>query len=81
MNADYFRVRKGQFMSDQKQGRRLANEREVRDRYLPISKSTLLERAREGKIPGTIRVGRRVMFDLDVLEEWMDRGGDLREAK
>ena len=61
--------------------RRLATEREVRARLLPIGKTTLYERARDGKIPGVVRVGQRVLFDLDVIEAWIDAGGDADSVR
>ena len=55
--------------------RRLATIDEVRRDLLPLPKSSLYDLARYGKLPGVVRVGRRVLFDLDVLEEWILDGG------
>ena len=42
---------------------------------LPLPKSSVYELARYGRMPGVVRVGRRLLFDLDVLAEWIDSGG------
>ena len=42
---------------------------------LPLPKSSLYDLARYGRMPGVVRVGRRLLFDLDVLHEWIDAGG------
>ena len=55
--------------------RRLATIDEVRRDLLPLPKSSLYDLARYGKLPGVVRVGRRVLFDLDVLEDWILDGG------
>ncbi len=55
--------------------RRLATIDEVRRDFLPLPKSSLYDLARYGKLPGVVRVGRRVLFDLDQLESWIDSGG------
>lgn len=44
---------------------------------LPLPKSSLYERARNGRIPGVTRVGRRMLFDLNAIEQWIDAGGDF----
>ena len=55
--------------------RRLATVDEVKRDLLPLPKSSLYDLARYGKIPGVVRVGRRVLFDLDQLEAWIESGG------
>ena len=55
--------------------RRLATIDEVRRDLLPLPKSSLYDLARYGKLPGVVRVGRRILFDLDVLDAWIDSGG------
>lgn len=57
--------------------RRWANARDV-SRVLPIPLSSLYDHARSGRIPGVVRVGRRVLFDLDKLDEWLGQGGETR---
>ena len=47
---------------------------------LPLPKSSLYDLARYGRIPGVVRVGRRLLFDLDVLDDWIDEGGGPRGA-
>ena len=55
--------------------RRLVSAVELREKLLPLPKSTLHEMARQGRLPGVVKVGRRTLFDLDVLEAWLDEGG------
>ena len=47
---------------------------------LPLPKSSLYDLARYGRMPGVVRVGRRLLFDLDVLDDWIDEGGGSRAA-
>lgn len=52
----------------------LATAQQVAERLrLPIS--TIYELARQGRIPGVVRVGRSVRFDLKKLELWIEEGG------
>lgn len=44
---------------------------------LGVPLSTCYDLARAGKLPGTIRIGTRVRFDLEKLTAWLDAGGDL----
>ena len=55
--------------------RRLVSAVELREKLLPLPKSTLHEMARQGRLPGVVKVGRRTLFDLDALEAWLDGGG------
>ena len=57
-----------------RQRRRLGTVGDVLE-VLPIPKSSLYDLARYGRMPGVVRVGRRLLFDLDVLDEWIDAGG------
>lgn len=43
--------------------------------YLKIPKSTLYKLLQEGKIPGQ-KVGRHWRFHRDVIDRWLERGGD-----
>ena len=54
--------------------RRLATADEVLA-IVPIASSSLYELVRQRRLPGVVRVGRRLLFDLDVLEEWISNGG------
>ena len=36
---------------------------------------TFYEHARKGRIPGVVKVGRRVLFDIAKVEAWIDSGG------
>ena len=42
---------------------------------LPLPKSSVYDLARFGRMPGVVRVGRRLLFDLDVIDDWIDAGG------
>lgn len=57
-------------------GRRLASVRDVAS-VLSLPPSTVYDRAAQGKLPGVVRVGQRLLFDLDKLDAWIDAGGDL----
>lgn len=41
--------------------------------------STIYDRARQGRLPGRIKVGTRILFDEEKLQAWLDAGGDLAE--
>ena len=45
-----------------------------------LGKSTIYEQARAGKIPGTIRVGRRLLFSRARIMEWLEGRSDGPEA-
>lgn len=60
--------------------RRLASANVVSE-YLGVPLTTLYNWTQANRIPGIIRVGRRVLFDLDKLDAWLDAGGDQREPE
>lgn len=41
-----------------------------------LALSTIFEKARAGEIPGTIRVGRRLLFSKARVLEWLDGRGN-----
>jgi predicted DNA-binding transcriptional regulator AlpA len=43
---------------------------------IPLARNSLYDAARLGKLPGVVKVGRRVLFDLDVIDAWLDAGGE-----
>ena len=49
----------------------------VRDMMPGIALSTLymLARTNPPRLPGIVKIGRRVMIDIDKLETWIDAGG------
>ena len=47
---------------------------------VPLSTLYDLARASPPRLPGVVRVGRRVLVDLAKVEEWIDRGGDETEG-
>jgi len=55
--------------------RRLAVARDVAD-MLSLPLTSLYDHARSRSIPGVVRIGRRVLFDLDKIEEYIAAGGD-----
>jgi excisionase family DNA binding protein len=54
--------------------RRLGTVKDLQ-RLLPVARNTIYDSARLGKLPGVVKVGRRVLFDLDRVEAWIDQGG------
>ena len=60
------------------QRRRLGTIDDVRQ-VLPLARNTIYDAARLGKMPGVVKVGRRVLFDLDRIEAWLDAGGGSLE--
>ena len=46
---------------------------------LPLPRSTFYDHVRAGRLPGVVRVGRRLLFDLDELDRWLDAGGGSPE--
>ena len=46
---------------------------------LPLARNSVYDAARYGRMPGVVRVGRRVLFDLDRIEAWIDAGGGTLE--
>ncbi|MFI4914888.1 MAG: helix-turn-helix transcriptional regulator [Phycisphaerales bacterium JB060] len=44
-------------------------------RLLGLSRTTVYEMARDGTLPGVVRAGRRVMFDMEKVGAWIDDGG------
>jgi len=55
--------------------RRLTTARDISEQ-LGIPLTNIYDRTREGRIPGAIRIGRRILYDLDKLEAWLDAGGE-----
>lgn len=55
--------------------RRYASVQHVAN-MLNLPRSTIYDRAKNGHFPGVVRVGFRVLIDLDKLEHWLDEGGD-----
>ena len=54
--------------------RRLGDIDKLRE-LLPLPRTSLYEMARGGRLPGVVRVGARVLFDLDAIDEWIAAGG------
>jgi predicted DNA-binding transcriptional regulator AlpA len=54
-------------------GRRLLSERRVA-KMLGCSLRTLQRRRKEGKGPPSTKIGRKVLYELNDLQEWIDRG-------
>lgn len=56
-------------------GMRLLKVADVAER-LGISESAVYEAARQNRIGGVVRIGRRLRFDRDLVEAWIARGGE-----
>jgi excisionase family DNA binding protein len=54
--------------------RRLVTINEVRQ-VVPLPRSSIYQAVRDRRMPGAVRIGRRVLFDLDVIEAWISTGG------
>jgi len=54
--------------------RRLGSIGDVRG-VVPLPRSSLYDLARRHQLPGVVRIGRRLLFDLDVIEAWIAGGG------
>ena len=48
---------------------------------IPFPSSTLYYYAQKGYIPGLVRVGSRVYFDLQKIEAWIEAGGQVKEER
>ena len=66
----------GEKSSDRRYSRKVVTEAELRE-MIPLARSTLYYYAKKGYIPGVLRVGRRVYFDLQKVEKWIQAGGNL----
>lgn len=44
--------------------------------WIGLPKSTIYDLARENRIGGIVRFGRRLLFDVDELERWIRNGGE-----
>lgn len=44
--------------------------------WVGLPKSTIYDLARENRIGGIVRFGRRLLFDVDELERWIKSGGE-----
>lgn len=40
--------------------------------------STIYQMVKNGRIPGVVKVGRTIRFDVDKLEAWIADGGDKK---
>lgn len=60
--------------------RRLVPAKEL-SKTLGMSLTSVYELTRAGRIPGGIKIGRRILFDADKLEAWLDAGGEYAETK
>lgn len=39
-------------------------------------KSSIYQMIKEGRVPGVVRLGRTIRFKTDVIEEWIEAGGE-----
>ena len=56
---------------------KLLNAQEVAER-LSLPKARVYALAREGRIPGVLRLGSQIRFDPQALEAWIRNGGSSR---
>ena len=47
---------------------------------LGIGRNTAYELARQGKLPGALRLGRRILVSRKALEGFLEGGGDSRDS-
>ncbi len=45
---------------------------------LGIPLTSLYDATRRGEIPGVVKIGTRIRYDLDLLNAWLDAGGDQK---
>ena len=48
------------------------------ERNIPLT--TVWRLAREKRIAGVVRFGRKLMFDVDKVNKWIDEGGSALEG-
>lgn len=65
---------RGQMEGAVRTPRRLASIPKAAE-YIGTPESTIRDWTRRGLIDGIVRVGRRVLLDLDKVDAWIDRGG------
>lgn len=66
-------------MESDKTRRRYVDAKDVAE-LLGLPLSTVYDRTRLGRLPGSVRIGARIKYDLEKLEAWLDAGGDKGEA-
>lgn len=54
---------------------RLVDAKDVAE-FLGLPLSTVYDRTRLGRLPGAIRIGTRIKYNLAKIESWLDAGGD-----
>lgn len=47
---------------------------------MEVPESTVYDLARQKRIGGMVRFGRRIRFDRDKFERWLDEGGERDSA-
>ena len=43
---------------------------------IPLARNSIYDSARLGRLPGVVKIGRRVLFDMDEIDRWLDSGGE-----
>ena len=56
--------------------KQLARASEVREVFDLPSDARVCELARQGLLPGVVRLGRRVRFDMDKISAFIEKGGE-----
>lgn len=54
---------------------RLVDAKDVAE-LLGLPLSTVYDRTRIGRLPGAVRIGTRIKFDVNKVMQWLDAGGD-----
>jgi len=54
---------------------RLVDAKDVAE-LLGLPLSTVYDRTRIGRLPGAVRIGTRIKYDVAKLERWLEAGGD-----
>lgn len=60
--------------------RRLATAKQL-SKHLGMSLTSVYDNTRLGRLPGAIKIGRRILYDLEKLDAWLDAGGQYAEDK
>lgn len=60
----------------QAESKRLTMDVAEVSRTIGVSKDSVYEAARTGEIPGSLRVGRRLLFSRAAIERWINGGAE-----
>jgi hypothetical protein len=68
--------------TNDRQHKRYAIASEIAVRYR-TSPAQIYDWTRQGKFPATaiLRIGKKILYDLEALEDWAERGGSPAKAQ